>query len=178
MSVAPVDQRSRDSPPGDASRRFYRIAFAMSKHRSRTLVKLAREPCSRLCFLEGRSSDRRARSDVHHKRTLWHARSTRSSRHFPPGPSAHLLPYLRAPLISREHLALTLSKRHGTCWSDPDCSAALTGRVFQRMCNQDRPGADCLGTQGRFWFSEARIDGSLLSRVAYFKNLRVLSTLN
>ena len=159
MSVAPVDRRSRDSSPGDASRRFYRIAFAMSKHRSRTLVKLAREPCSRLCFLEGRSSDRRARSDVHHKRTLWHARSTRSSRHFPPGPSAHLLPYLRAPLISREHLALTLSKRHGISKVHCECPSARVGCLVGDSGNHNELWEQSPGAGGCFWFSEARIDG-------------------
>jgi len=42
-------------------------------------------------------------------------------------PSAQLISYLRAPLTTREHLALTLSKRHGISKVGCECSDALIG---------------------------------------------------
>ena len=61
-------------------------------------------------------------------------------------PSAQLISYLRAPLTTREHLALTLSKRHGISKVHPECPSARVGCLVGDSGNQDElweqtPGA-------------------------------------
>ena len=60
--------------------------------------------------------------------------------------SAQLISYLRAPLTTREHLALTLSKRHGISKVHPECPSARVGCLVGDSGNQDElweqtPGA-------------------------------------